>query len=121
MKAYIENHYGNGVVSCDFSPKHGFLGVHANENFRKGKAETLLKLVREGHEIISVGDSLSDYVPFSLPNRVVFVQDGLPKDILSQPHVSVSGKKGISGVTETLKCIAQQSKLSAKIGLFYDI
>lgn len=119
--AFIKSSYEEGAVSCDFSPEHGFLGVHAGANFRKGKSDTLEKLVREGHEVVSVGDSLSDYAPLSLPNRVVFVQDGLPADILSQPHVSVTVKKGISGVIETLKSMSQQSVPSAKASLTYDI
>ncbi len=122
IKALIDGLYEVGTVSCDYSPEHGFLGVHSGENFRTGKAETLQKLVREGHEIVSVGDSLSDYAPMPLPNRVVFVQDGLPADILRQPHVRVSEEKGISGVIETLKYFAyENAQPSRKQDLSYEI
>ena len=57
-----------------------------------------------------------------MPNRVVFVQDCIGVEILSQSHVSVSRQKGILGVIETLKnLVNEQRELSVKQGLTYDI
>src|SRR5690606_35437121 len=32
-------------INCDYSPSHGFIGIHAGRDFRQGKAEMLEKLV----------------------------------------------------------------------------
>lgn len=95
------------AVDCDFSPDYGFFSIHSCENFRRGKAEILERLAEAGHKVVSIGDSLSDYAGYSLPNRVVFVRNGLPDAILNQSHVSVSQFKGIGGVIETLNKILQ--------------
>lgn len=92
-------------LHSDFSPDHNFLGIHIGNDFRKGKAETLKKIVNTGHIIASIGDSLSDYAPLSLPNRVFFVSDDLPVTITSQSHVTVTQAKGFEGVIESLKQI----------------
>jgi hydroxymethylpyrimidine pyrophosphatase-like HAD family hydrolase len=109
-------------INCDYSPNHGFIGIHAGRDFRQGKAEMLEKLVNEGHRIVSIGDSVSDYASLPLPNKVVFVQDGIPADILSMPHVSITKEKGIAGVVETLKSLANTGiEPRAKQSMSYDI
>jgi hydroxymethylpyrimidine pyrophosphatase-like HAD family hydrolase len=107
VKEMVDTYAKNQVVNCDFSPEYGFFSIHSCENFRRGKAEILERLAKAGHQVVSIGDSLSDYADYNLPNRVVFVQDGLPDAILHQPHVSVSQFKGIGGVIETLNKILQ--------------
>lgn len=121
-KTLIDNSYNVGTVSCDYSPEHNFLGIHSGHDFRNGKAKTLELLVREGHQVISIGDSMSDYACLPLPSRVVFVKDGISEDILNQPHVSVAKAKGLHGVIEALKCLADENtKPSLRQGLFYDV
>lgn len=107
VKNVIEDPTKEQIVDCDFSPEYGFFSVHACHNFRKGKAETLEALAAHSHQVVSIGDSMSDYADYDLPNKVVFVQDGLPSATLQQPHVSVSKFKGISGVIEILNQIAK--------------
>ena len=113
----------NQVVDCDFSPEYGFFSIHSCKNFRRGKAEILERLAKAGHKVVSIGDSLSDYADYNLPNRVVFVQDGLPDAILQQPHVSVAQYRGIGGIIETLNTILQAESIdySLKQEKSYDI
>jgi hydroxymethylpyrimidine pyrophosphatase-like HAD family hydrolase len=92
-------------ISCDFSPEHNFLGIHAGQNFRLGKAQSLEKLVNAGHTIYSIGDSLSDYAPMPLPNKVFFVSGNIPESIKKEAHVTMTRSSGLSGVIESLKQI----------------
>lgn len=46
--------------------------------------------------------------PLPFPSKIVFVQDGIPGNILSEAHVSVTKEKGIAGVIETLESLANK-------------
>lgn len=110
VKGLIEDAYRGTNVDCDFSPQYNFLSVHGCKDFRKGKSDCLMQFVNRGHQIISIGDSLSDYAPFNLPNRVVFVQDGIPEDILAQHHVTKCHETVFMGVIEALNGIVLESQ-----------
>lgn len=112
VRNIVDNMYEKGTSSYDFSPEYNFMGIHSGPDFRKGKGSTLKLMTDCGHTITSIGDSLSDFAPISLPSRVFFVGGNIPADILVQPHVEVAREKEFPGVIECLHKLSYISKHS---------
>lgn len=95
-------------LSVDAAAHHSYLGIHACVPLRSGKREALAQLARAGHEVVMVGDSLSDWVPPGAGVRCAFVADASVPAAVRAGCWYVAEGPGAEGVIEVLQRVGEE-------------
>jgi hypothetical protein len=88
----------------DCSPDAGYFALHPDGDFRRGKHVTLSQLAAQGHEVVMIGDSLSDLSPPESGVRCALVSGNqVPRE---RPTWYRAGRPLIGGVVQALSEVA---------------
>lgn len=89
-------------TSTDVSPESNFLGIHPG-NYKENKGKTLSLLVKTGHSVVLVGNSLSDWVSPETGACSAFVGNARVDSMKISEATYVSTLPTIQGVTDILE------------------
>lgn len=92
--------YDGYTVDC--APEHNFLGIHAGDNFRQNKGETLSILGLFGHSTLMIGNSASDWVQPGNGVQCAFVGDARISEEIRRSAVRIASGQCLDGVLEIL-------------------
>lgn len=92
-------------VSIESNPEHNYLSIHPG-SIETNKARTLSLVKASGHDILMIGNSISDWMPSESGVKVAFVKSGdLPMRMRNKGDFS-SRRNDIEGVIDILTKIA---------------
>ncbi len=91
--------------SVDCSPEYNFFAIHPGNNYKKNKGHTLNTLSDYGHNIIMVGNSMSDWVEPDHGVICTFVSDAKINPDVAYNAGFISGKPVIKGIIDILENI----------------
>lgn len=103
LKTQIVQNEQNYSVDCD--PEHNYFAVHPGVNFRTNKGQSLNKLSVYGHNIVMVGNSMSDWVEPEYGVKCAFVGEARIDSKVTGKASYVSNKPDIEGVIDILEKI----------------
>ncbi|MBI4990925.1 HAD family phosphatase [Candidatus Gottesmanbacteria bacterium] len=92
---------GNGF-SIDCSPEYNYLAIHPGKDFRSNKGKTLNILSVYGHNIMMIGNSMSDWVDPEMGVKCVFASESRINSEISQKAAYISNKPFIKGVVDII-------------------
>lgn len=104
-------HLGSGIkssqqrFSVDSSPGFNYLAIHPGENYRLNKGTALNTLAAHGHNIVMVGNSMSDWVEPDQGVICAFVKDARINSNAVDKVGYISDKPVIKGVIDILEKI----------------
>jgi len=93
----------NSSFSVDCSPEYHYFAIHPGENYKKNKGLALDTLSVYGHNIVMIGNSMSDWVEPEQGVICAFVGGARISSDVSQKAAYVSDKPVIKGVIDILE------------------
>lgn len=91
--------------SVDCSPEYNYFAIHPGESYKKNKGFTLNTLSIYGHNIVMVGNSMSDWVEPEHGVLCTFVGGARISSDVSSKAAYISDKPAIKGVIDILEKI----------------
>lgn len=95
----------NADYSVDVSSENNYFAIHPGSNFRDNKGMTLNTLSAHGHNIIMIGNSVSDWVVPTSGVQCAFVADSRITEEIVEKTAYISDKPLVSGVVDIIKSI----------------
>jgi hypothetical protein len=96
---------GQVGISVDCSPEYNYLAIHPGSDYKQNKGNALGLLVAYGHNVIMIGNSMSDWVDPVLGVQCTFVANSrVTNDVLEQASY-VSDKPLTKGVIDIINQI----------------
>ena len=95
----------NQGISIDCSPEYNFFAIHPGENYKQNKGYTLDTLSAYGHNIVMVGNSMSDWVEPEHGVVCTFVGGARINGNATNQAGYISYKPTIKGVIDILEKI----------------
>lgn len=92
-------------ISVDCSPEYNFFALHPGKNYKTSKGKTLSTLTFFGHNILMIGNSMSDWVPGDTGVQCAFVSNHRVSGEVSSQAAYVSDQLLIEGVIDILNRI----------------
>ena len=93
------------IFSIDCSPEYNYFAIHPGENYKLNKARALNTLSFYGHNIVMVGNSMSDWVEPDHGVICTFVKDSRIDSNTVNKAGYISDKPVIKGVIDILEKI----------------
>ncbi len=98
---------GERDISVDCSPEHNYFAIHPGLDYKLNKSKTLSLLTQYGHNIIIIGNSMSDWVDPSTRVQCAFVANPRVTSEVAEHAAYVSDKPLTKGVIDILAKIME--------------
>jgi|GEM_PF-3158236 len=92
-------------ISRDCSPQYHFFAIHPGADYKKNKGKTLHMLSTLGHNVIMVGDSMSDWADPKTGVQCSFVANAEISDEAASSAKMIARAPFIDGVNEIINSI----------------
>lgn len=99
----LEETFGNQEdISTDYSPEYSYYAIHSGDDYKQNKGKTLGLLAAYGHNVLMIGNSISDWVNPETGVQCAFVADSRINEDVVQQAAYISNKPLVQGVTDII-------------------
>ena len=102
IKKLGESFNGQKGISVDCSPGYNFFAIHPGNDYKQSKGQTLSLLSSFGHNVIMIGNSMSDWVDPSTGVKCAFVANPRVIDEVTEQAAYISDKLLTKGVIDII-------------------
>jgi hydroxymethylpyrimidine pyrophosphatase-like HAD family hydrolase len=96
---------GQHDISVDCSPEYNFFAIHPGYDYKQAKGKTLGTLASFGHNVIMIGNSMSDWVDPNTGVKCAFVAKSRVTSEVSEHAAYISDKLFTEGVIDIINKI----------------